>query len=200
MKEFERMKRMKKNYGMVRMAALTIACLGFAGTAHAATGTSAEFKVDLKGMGPWEMRTAAASEAIAYSSAWATNALSGANAVVKVCPAKRNKPKYIAIDLSGGTTATHYPIEYLDEIPGGAWSDEYKTSKLVLRHIPAGSFIMGGRNTDYPGERDSYSFTGVLPSRGDNRYPAERVRNDREHGVCGQCSPERCDPRTGHID
>ena len=151
MKEFERMKRMKKNYGMVRMAALTIACLGFAGTAHAATGTSAEFKVDLKGMGPWEMRTAAASEAIAYSSAWATNALSGANAVVKVCPAKRNKPKYIAIDLSGGTTATHYPIEYLDEIPGGAWSDEYKTSKLVLRHIPAGSFIMGGRNTDYPG-------------------------------------------------
>ena len=154
MKEFERIKAMKKNYGMVRMAALTIACLGFAGAAHAATGTSAEFKVDLKGMGPWEMRTAAASEAIAYSSAWATNALSalsGANAVVKVCPAKRNKPKYIAIDLSGGTAATHYPIEYFDEIPGGSWSDEYKTSKLVLRHIPAGSFIMGGRATDYPG-------------------------------------------------
>ena len=115
------------------------------------TGTSSEFRVDLSGMGPWEMRTARAGEVISYSSAWATNAMSGAKAVVKVWPVKREKPKYIAIDLSGGTTAAHYPIEYLDEIPGGTWSDEYKTSKLVLRHIPAGSFIMGGRATDYPG-------------------------------------------------
>ena len=122
-----------------------------ASTGLAATGTSAEFRMDLSGMGPWEMRTARASEAISYSSAWATNALTGANAVVKVYPVKREKPKYIAIDLSGGTAATHYPIEYLDEIPGGTWSDEYKTSKLVLRHIPAGSFIMGGRATIYPG-------------------------------------------------
>ena len=120
-------------------------------TESAATGTSAEFKIDLCGMGPWETRTAAASEAIAYSSAWATNTMSGAKAVVKVYPVKREKPKYIAIDLSGGTAATHYPTEYLNEIPGGSWSDEYKTSKLVLRHIPAGSFIMGGRYTDYPG-------------------------------------------------
>ena len=125
--------------------------LAFAWVANAATGTSGEFRMDLSGMGPWEMRTARASEAISYSSAWATNALTGANAVVKVYPAKREKPKYIAIDLSGGTAATHYPIEYLEEIPGGTWSDEYKTSKLVLRHIPAGSFIMGGRATDYPG-------------------------------------------------
>ena len=130
---------------------LALAIVGFGCAAEAATGTSAEFKVDLRGLGPWEMRTAAASEAIAYSSAWATNTLSGATAVVKVNPVKREKPKYIAIDLSGGTAATHYPIEYLDEIPGGAWSDEYKTSKLVLRHIPAGSFIMGCRYTDYPG-------------------------------------------------
>ena len=89
------------------------------------------------------------------AAAWATNLTAAqqasANAVVKVWPVKREKPKYIAIDLSGGTAATHYPIEYLDEIPGGSWSDEYKTSKLVLRHIPAGSFIMGGRATDYPG-------------------------------------------------
>ena len=142
---------MRINHGLSRMAALTLAFVGMIGVVHAATGTSAEFKVDLQGMGPWEMRTSAANEAIAYSSAWATNALDGATAVVKVCPVKREKPKYIAIDLSGGTAATHYPIEYLDEIPGGTWSDEYKTSKLVLRHIPAGSFIMGGRYTDYPG-------------------------------------------------
>lgn len=123
----------------------------YASTALAATGTSAEFKIDLAGMGPWEMRTAAASEAISYSTAWATNALTDAKAVVKVYPVKREKPKYIAIDLSGGTAATHYPIEYLEDVPDGGWSDEYKTSKLVLRHIPAGSFIMGGRATDYLG-------------------------------------------------
>lgn len=148
MKGFERMKEMKK--------ALKIGLFGllahiYASTALVATGTSAEFKIDLAGMGPWEMRTAAATEAICYSSTWATNTLDGAKAVVKVYPVKREKPKYIAIDLSDGTAATHYPIEYLDEIPDGSWSDEYKTSKLVLRHIPAGSFIMGGRATDYPG-------------------------------------------------
>ena len=102
---------------------LPLAVVGFAFAVNAATGTSGEFRMDLSGMGPWEMRTARASEAISYSSAWATNALDGANAVVKVWPVKREKPKYIAIDLSGGTAATHYPIEYLDEIPGGSWSD-----------------------------------------------------------------------------
>ena len=149
MKGFERMREMKVNHGIHGIGMLAV--LGMVWAVNAATGTSEEFRMDLSGMGPWEMRTARASESISYSSAWATNALDGANAVVKVWPVKREKPKYIAIDLSGGTSATHYPIEYLDEIPGGTWSDEYKTSKLVLRHIPAGSFIMGGRATDYPG-------------------------------------------------
>ena len=54
-----------------RTAALTLAFVGMIGASVAATGTSAEFQVDLKGLGPWEMRTVAASEAIAYSSAWA---------------------------------------------------------------------------------------------------------------------------------
>ena len=151
MKGFERMREMKINHGLHRLASLTLAMLGMVWAANAATGTSGEFRMNLSGMGPWDVRTAAATEAISYSSTWATNTLDGAKAVVKVYPVKREKPKYIAIDLSGGTAATHYPIEYLDEIPGGSWSDEYKTSKLVLRHIPAGSFIMGGRATDYPG-------------------------------------------------
>ena len=88
-------------------------------SAIAATGVSPEFKMDLSGMGPWDVRTAAATEAICYSSTWVTNTLADAKAVVKVYPVKREKPKYIAIDLSGGTAATYYPIEYLDEIPGG---------------------------------------------------------------------------------
>ena len=92
-------------------------------SAFASTGTSPEFRVDLDGMGPWESRTARAAEAISYSSAWATNALTGAKAVVTVNPVKKEKPKYIAIDLSGGTTAAKYPIEYLDDVPAGGWTD-----------------------------------------------------------------------------
>ena len=150
-KGFERMKEMKKALKIGLFGLLAHIC---ASTALAATGTSAEFKIDLAGMGPWEMRAAAAREAISYSTAWATNALTDAKAVVKVYPVKREKPKYVVIDLSGGTNATHYPVSYLDEVPTGGWSDAYKTSKLVLRHIPAGSFVMGGRNTDCPGAKN----------------------------------------------
>ena len=112
---------------------------------------SVPFNLDLRGLGPWERRTAAATESLAYSAAWATNAAAGTKATVKVMPVLKQKPTYVVIDLSGGTNATHYSLSYLDEVPEGGWSDEYKTSKLVLRHIPAGSFVMGGRATDYPG-------------------------------------------------
>ncbi len=74
-----------------------------------------------------------------------------AKAVVKAMSVLKPKPKYVVIDLGGGTNATHYPVSYLDAVPEGGWSDAYKTSKLVLRHIPAGSFVMGARATDYPG-------------------------------------------------
>ena len=117
----------------------------------AAMGSSPEFKVDLRGLGLWQRWTADATESLVYTSAWATNAAVGAKAVVKAMPVLKQKPKYVVIDLGGGTNATHYPLSYLDAVPTGGWSDAYKTSKLVLRHIPAGSFVMGGRNTDYPG-------------------------------------------------
>ena len=46
---------------------------------------------------------------------------------------------YLVIDLSGGPTSITYPVSYLNSVPnGGVWPDEYKTSKLVLRKIPAG--------------------------------------------------------------
>ncbi|MDR1816650.1 MAG: SUMF1/EgtB/PvdO family nonheme iron enzyme [Puniceicoccales bacterium] len=61
---------------------------------------------------------------------------------------------YVVIDLSGGTSAASYPVAYLDDVPAGGWTDEYKTTKLVLRRIPAGTFTMGsptgevGRSND----------------------------------------------------
>lgn len=52
-------------------------------------------------------------------------------------------PLYMVIDLSGGASATSYPVSYLDAVPSGGWSDTYKTTKLVLRRIEAGTFTMG---------------------------------------------------------
>ena len=45
---------------------------------------------------------------------------------------------YCVIDLSAGANATSYPVSYLSDVPEGGWSDEYKTTKLVLRCIEPG--------------------------------------------------------------
>ena len=125
---------------------LMAACVAIAGT-----GTSNEFRLDCR----TGVRTAALTEKIQYSTAWATNLTAAqqgeAKAVVKVNPCLKTPPKYLVVDMSGGRSAARWPVSYLDEVPSGGWTDEYKTEKLVLRYIPAGSFIMGGRATDYPG-------------------------------------------------
>lgn len=51
---------------------------------------------------------------------------------------------YCVIDLSDGANASSYPVSYLTDIPLGGWTDEYKTTKLVLRLIEPGSFLMRG--------------------------------------------------------
>ena len=50
---------------------------------------------------------------------------------------------YMVVDLSGGSSASSYPVSYLNAVPGGGWTDEYMTTKLVTRRIPAGTFTMG---------------------------------------------------------
>ena len=53
---------------------------------------------------------------------------------------------YMAVDLSGGTGAASYPVTYyrtLADVPGGANSDAYKTTNLLMRLIPKGSYAMG---------------------------------------------------------
>ena len=67
---------------------------------------------------------------------------------------QNNHRLYLIIDLSGGPEADSYPVSYLESVPEGGWSDEYKTTKLVLRRILPGTFRMGspageyGRNND----------------------------------------------------
>lgn len=50
---------------------------------------------------------------------------------------------YMVIDLSGGTSAEKYPVSYMTYDPPGGWPEEYKTTKLVLRLVQPGTFVMG---------------------------------------------------------
>lgn len=56
---------------------------------------------------------------------------------------------YCVIDLSAGAEASSYPVTYLAEPPDGGFNvDEYKTTKLVLRRIEAGTFIKGSNQAN----------------------------------------------------
>ncbi len=58
-------------------------------------------------------------------------------------------PLYCVIDLSGGSATDFYPVAYMSAPPSGGFSTtEYKTTKLVLKRVDAGSFIMGYDQSD----------------------------------------------------
>jgi hypothetical protein len=70
-------------------------------------------------------------------------------------------PLYCVIDLAGGYAATNYPIYYYasaEAVPGGVTNDQYKTTRLLMRKIPATGglgFLMGAPQ----GETGSSSST-----------------------------------------
>ncbi len=49
---------------------------------------------------------------------------------------------YCVVDVSGGTNVVTYPVTYLDQVPLAGWGDAYKTTKILLRRIEPGSFVM----------------------------------------------------------
>lgn len=51
--------------------------------------------------------------------------------------------RYVIVDLSAGPSADAYPVTYASQPPRGGWTEEYMTTKLVLRRINPGSFVMG---------------------------------------------------------
>jgi formylglycine-generating enzyme required for sulfatase activity len=60
---------------------------------------------------------------------------------------------YMVIDLSAGASAATYPVSYQTVLPEPI-PDTYKTTQLVLRRIPAGTFMMGAPTNEpgYEGE------------------------------------------------
>ena len=71
---------------------------------------------------------------------------------------------YMVVDLSGGVDALSYPVSYLSSVPAGGWTDEYKTTKLVLRLIPPGTFMMGSPS-DELGRENSEALHQVTLTR-----------------------------------
>lgn len=75
-------------------------------------------------------------------------AFKSADVVFKVA-CETTPATYCVIDLSAGFSATSYPVTYLASPPSGGFNvDAYKTTKIVLRRIPAGLFIMGEDQSD----------------------------------------------------
>lgn len=106
------------------------------------------------------------------------------NGVVSV---KYEWPRYCVIDLSAGSTAKRYPVSYLWlSEPIGGWTDEYKTSKIVLRRIEgsngvyyAGIFevteaqwdrVMGGSSTSTR-PKGTISYSAIRGSVGTYDWP-----------------------------
>ena len=83
------------------------------------------------------------------------------------------EPLYMVVDLSGGTSATTYPITYMAAPPINGWTDDFKTKKLVLRRIKAG--IVPVKNVVIEDDfwigifevtrRQYYLVTGTNPSK-----------------------------------
>ncbi len=64
------------------------------------------------------------------------------------CELTAQNAPYMVIDLSGGSSASSYPVSYLDAVPAGGWTDEYKTTKMVFRKVEPGTFTMGSPSSE----------------------------------------------------
>ena len=56
-----------------------------------------------------------------------------------------NFPLYCLVNVSGGASATTYPVTYLDAVPSGGWGTTHKTNYIVMRWCPAGTYMMQGQ-------------------------------------------------------
>lgn len=58
---------------------------------------------------------------------------------------------YLVVDLVNGG------YEFLADVPSGGWTDEHKSSKMVFRRIPAGTYTLGE-------PKETFTFLGLLDS------------------------------------
>lgn len=71
---------------------------------------------------------------------------------------------YMVIDLAGGSGASAHPVSYLDGPPPEGWTDDYKSTKLLLRRVEAQTYYMGSQATD-TGHQSNETYHKVTLSR-----------------------------------
>ena len=88
------------------------------------------------------------------------------NFKVKVTATEQAVPpingEYLVIDLSGGPDAQSFPVSTLDSVPQGGWSEEYKTTKMVLKKIDSGTFNIGSPDSELGREDNEVQHEVVL--------------------------------------
>ena len=84
----------------------------------------------------------------------------------ELTPRTPRSHKYLVLDLAAGAAdGATYPSYFLDDEPEGGWTDEYKTTKLVMRRCEPGTFTMGlsaDENKGKDGERHEVTFTNFF--------------------------------------
>ena len=55
-----------------------------------------------------------------------------------------NFPLYCLINISGGSSASSYPVTYLNAIPSGGWTNNHRLNYIVMRYCPPGTYMMQG--------------------------------------------------------
>lgn len=65
------------------------------------------------------------------------------NFKVSIAPAKQDPRTYLVIDLVDGGYTT------MADVPAGGWTDEYKTTKMAFRRIPAGTYRLGYPHAEF---------------------------------------------------
>ena len=103
--------------------------------------------------------TTGANQQVVWFAAGDLAAVSTAVARVQVT-AMEGTNNYCIIDVAGGPDAANYPVSYQATAP--PLDDTHKTSKIVLRKIPAGSFVMGSPTNELGRESDETQHTVTL--------------------------------------
>ena len=78
---------------------------------------------------------------------WGRTDLVASNVTATASLVSYRTPLCCVIDLSGGPDATRWPVSYFSVMPSSVWTDEYKTTKLVLLRVEPGTFVMGSDQT-----------------------------------------------------
>ena len=83
------------------------------------------------------------------SSAFAGQTLTGFS--VTLSASAPHAHDYLVVDLAAGG------YEFMAEPPAGGWTGEYKSSKMVFRRVPAGTYVLGE-------PKDTFTYLGLSDS------------------------------------